>query len=167
VTFYSQLPLDGNYQYADNADCQANNGNHSKVIFYDFFEYSNDCYVVGAGGIQTYQSSCSDKKIKTEIQDIANALDIILKLEPVEFDWNETFYKLKAGYPKEKKHSLGFIAQEVEKILPEVVEIDLNDGYYKINYPKLNAVVVEGIKAQQIFIDDINKKIEELENLLS
>jgi len=91
----------------------------------------------------------------------------VSKLEPVEFDWNETFYNLKQGYPEEKKNTIGFIAQEVEKILPEVVEIDLKDGYYKINYPKLNAIVVEGIKEQQLFIDDINKKINELENLLS
>jgi hypothetical protein len=122
---------------------------------------------VNGSGLMQFQSTCSDERIKTEIETIANALDMILKLEPVEFDWNETFYKLKQGYPHNKKHSLGFIAQEVEKILPEVVEIDLEDGYYKINYPKLNALVVEGIKEQQIFIDDINNKIKELENLLS
>jgi hypothetical protein len=88
-------------------------------------------------------------------------------LEPVEFDWNQTFIDRRGGIPEDKIHSLGFIAQEVEKIIPEVVMKDVKDGYYKIDYPRLNAIVVEGIKEQQVFIDDINKQITQLENILT
>ena len=41
------------------------------------------------------------------------------------------------------------------------------DGYYTIDYPVLNAVLVEAIKEQQVFIDDINKQIEELEKQIN
>jgi len=151
--------------YANQTDCQ-NYANSANQCGYGYFSYISDCYSISGVGQIFYSAACSDEKIKSEIETIANALEMIMKLEPVEFDWNNTFFELKKGYPRDKKHTLGFIAQEVEKILPEVVEIDLEDGYYKINYPKLNALVVEGIKEQQLFIEDINKKINELENLL-
>ena len=125
------------------------------------------CYYIGnaSGYIQT-ATSCSDKKIKTDIETIENGLELLLQLEPVEFDWNETFYQIKSGWPEDKKHSVGFIAQEVEKILPEVVSISKDNGYYVLDYPKLNAILVEGIKKHQLFIEDINNQIAELENKL-
>jgi hypothetical protein len=42
----------------------------------------------------------------------------------------------------------------------------MSSGYYRINYPKLNAVLVEGIKEQQVFIEDIEQQLIELENKL-
>jgi hypothetical protein len=42
-----------------------------------------------------------------------------------------------------------------------------SDGYYFIDYTKLNAVIVEGIKEQQLFIEDIDNKLEELEKRFS
>jgi len=41
-----------------------------------------------------------------------------------------------------------------------------SDGYYMIDYEKLNAVLVEAIKEQQLFIDYINNEIERLEKIL-
>ena len=102
-------------------------------------------------------------RLKEGIETLKNALERILKLEPVEYDWNEN---LKVDYPilkeRGKLHSIGLIAQEVREYFPEVVRI-MNDGYYALDYEKLNAVLVEAIKEQQLFIDYINKEIENLE----
>ena len=59
-------------------------------------------------------------------------------------------------------HSIGFIAQEVKKIYPELVELR-GDGYYTVHYSKINAILVEGIKEQQVFIEDLEKTIINLE----
>jgi hypothetical protein len=44
--------------------------------------------------------------------------------------------------------------------------VNPNTGYYEINYGTLNSILVEAIKEQQVFIEDINTQIVELENIL-
>ena len=66
-------------------------------------------------------------------------------------------------FQKNKKlHAIGLIAQDVRLYFPEVVFLG-DSGYYSIDYNKLNAVLVEAIKEQQVFIEDIDNKIKELE----
>ena len=62
-----------------------------------------------------------------------------------------------------KVHSVGLIAQNVKEFYPTVVKVGQN-GYYYIEYVKLNAVLVEAIKEQQVFIDDISEILSDLEN---
>ena len=58
---------------------------------------------------------------------------------------------------------MGFIAQEVEKILPEVVQTEkTSDGYKAIQYDKLVAILVEAIKEQQKQIDSLTIKVNKL-----
>jgi hypothetical protein len=154
----------GNYLYSDNTDCQNSVTTNYNCGYQYVYISLVGCVYTSAGGYINSTSGCSDRKIKTDIETIENGLELLLQLEPVEFDWNETFYKITAGWPEDKKHSVGFIAQEVEKILPEVVSISKDHGYYVIDYPKLNAILVEGIKEHQLFIEDINNQIAELEN---
>ena len=54
--------------------------------------------------------------------------------------------------------SIGFIAQDVEKIIPEIVGTDVNNGVKSINYPVLVAYLVEYVKL-------LNARIEELERV--
>jgi hypothetical protein len=82
-------------------------------------------------------------------------------------DWNsnlnETEYKY---FEKNKKlHTIGLIAQNVRQYYPEVVELGSN-GYYRLDYTKLNSVLVEAIKEQQLFIEDIDKELEYIESKL-
>ena len=157
----------GNYLYSDITSCQDSNTGNWGCGNLTHFGIGGTCYYVNnAVGYIDSATSCSDKKIKTDIETIENGLELLLQLEPVEFDWNETFYQIKSGWPEDKKHSVGFIAQEVEKILPEVVSISKDNGYYVLDYSKLNAILVEGIKKHQLFIEDINNQIAELENKL-
>jgi len=105
----------------------------------------------------------SDARLKTNVTTIEDALDKILKLNPVEFDWLESAPHYDTYKELGQIHSIGFIAQEVRAVIPQVVDLKDN-GYYSIDYPKLNALLVEGIKEQQVFIEELQKLIEDLEN---
>jgi hypothetical protein len=104
----------------------------------------------------------SDFRLKDEVETLDNVLPKILQMNPVEFDWSEDTPEYEYFKDKGKLHSIGFIAQEVQKIYPELVELR-GDGYYTVHYPKLNAVLVEGIKEQQVFIEDLEQIIIQLE----
>jgi hypothetical protein len=114
----------------------------------------------------SYAGSCSDERIKTEIETIENALEIVKTLKPVEFNWNDVYLMMRGSLPNDRVHSLGFIAQEVQNYLPEIVRVNEKTGYYEIDYQILNSILVEAIKEQQVFIEDINTQIVELENIL-
>ena len=108
----------------------------------------------------------SDIRLKQEIEVLKDSLKKILQLDVVEFDWNDKlpgFYK--HVVENKKLHSIGLIAQNVKKYFPEVV--GLRDGYYFVKYDKLNAVLVEAIKEQQVLIEDIDKELNFIESKLS
>jgi hypothetical protein len=97
----------------------------------------------------------SDKNLKTNITPIENALDKILSLEGVEFDF---ISGVNCGYLK--KHQIGLIAQDVKKVIPEVVGKN-NDGTLGVSYQHLVAVLIEAIKEQQQEIEELKKIVSE------
>ena len=100
----------------------------------------------------------SDKKLKTNIENINYGLSDVLKLNGRQFDWKR----------KDRGHDIGFIAQEVEEVIPELVkEVDgLNgeDSFKTVDYAKTTAVLVEAIKEQQKQIENLKSEIKELKN---
>ena len=121
---------------------------------------------VGPPGPVGPSGDFSDIRLKQEIEVLKDSLKKILQLDVVEFDWNDKlpgFYK--HVVENKKLHSIGLIAQNVKKYFPEVV--GLNDGYYFVKYAKLNAVLVEAIKEQQVLIEDIDKELNFIESKLS
>jgi len=60
---------------------------------------------------------------------------------------------------------VGFIAQEMEKVLPEVVFTNPVDGFKGINYPEITAVLVQAIKEQQEVIEKQQSEINHLKSL--
>jgi hypothetical protein len=97
----------------------------------------------------------SDKNLKTNITPIENALDKVLSLEGVEFDF---ISGVNCGYLK--KHQIGLIAQDVKKVIPEVVGKN-NDGTLGVSYQHLVAVLIEAIKEQQKEIEELKKIVSE------
>lgn len=91
----------------------------------------------------------SDIRYKKEILSIENASDIINKLEGKSYFWKADEYKDK-GFSNVKQ--FGFIAQELEKIIPEVVATD-EAGFKSVNYDMLIPILVQNTK-------ELNKKIE-------
>jgi len=141
--------------------------------YFVYAKYAGNCYSNQyACGFGDFEGSCfsyySDLNLKTKIETIYDALEKIMKLESVEYDWNTNLNKTQYSYFEKNKrlHAIGLIAQNVRLYFPEVVSIN-GEGYYYINYNKLNSVLVESIKSQQVFIEDIKEQINELENKLS
>jgi hypothetical protein len=99
---------------------------------------------------------------------LKDSLETLMKLEVVEYDWNHNLSQVEYNYFEKNNnlHTIGLIAQNVRQYYPEVVELGGN-GYYRINYSKLNAVLVEAIKEQQLFIEDIDKELEYIESKLN
>ena len=112
---------------------------------------------VFTGNITAYYSS--DISLKDNIRPIESAIFKVKQIRGVTFDWNEKSNKLQ----QEKGHDVGLIAQEVEKVLPEVIQIR-KDGIKAISYEKVVPLLVEAIKEQQVTIENLTKRIELLEN---
>ena len=107
----------------------------------------------------------SDARYKTHIVPLNNALDDMLNLRGVSYDWDRSRWPAK-NFTDTRQ--IGFIAQEIEKIFPELVSTDAQ-GYKSVNYIGVVPVAVEAIKtlnakvdAQQKQIDDKQRQIDEL-----
>jgi hypothetical protein len=101
----------------------------------------------------------SDIRLKTNISPISGPLNSILYLDGVTFFWNTKKYP-ELGLSDDPQ--IGFIAQEVEKIYPELVTTD-ESGFKTVDYNKLIPVLVEGIKQQQVIIHELELRVDTLE----
>ena len=118
----------------------------------------------------------SDERLKENIKPISSALLKILSLRGVTYNTNKVAEKY--GY-KDKKEQVGVIAQDVEKVLPQVVvmapfdiEYDQNgnkysksgENYKTVQYDKIVPLLIEAIKEQQETIINLQNRIQNLEN---
>lgn len=104
----------------------------------------------------------SDARFKSNIRPVENALSKVKSLRGVYFNWNQKAFPNKNFSDKTE---LGFIAQEVEKVLPEVVQTEkTNDGYKAVQYDKVVALLVEAIKEQQKQIDCLKRELKKRKN---
>ncbi|MEW6730329.1 MAG: tail fiber domain-containing protein [Acidobacteriota bacterium] len=110
--------------------------------------------VGGGGSIR----QLSDIRLKTNVRVIENALGKILNLQGIKYEWkqNENIPMPYAG-----DEQLGFAAQEVEKVLPEIVSTT-DSGYKAVSYQSLTPVLVEAMKDQQKIIDQQKAELEQL-----
>jgi hypothetical protein len=101
-------------------------------------------------------ASCtSDRRFKTILAPITSALDKIKRLSGVLFTWKRAEYPDR-NFPEGAQ--IGLIAQDVEKVLPELVHTD-DEGYKSLSYDKLTAVLVEAVKEQQAMIDSLRTEV--------
>ena len=124
-----------------------------------YFQVLNDGEVLARDNITAFTTgftSISDKRLKEDVYPISDSLNKIVKLEPSHFTWIE-----------KQEQDIGFIAQEVEDIIPEVIHetkgfVDINSDkqddttYKSISYDKLTVYLVGAIK-------ELTKRIEDLE----
>ena len=109
-----------------------------------------------ADNITAYYSS--DQRLKENIVNIPNALDKVMDINGVEFDWSTEYMEAHGGEDDlfNRKHQVGVIAQEVEKVLPEVVA-DRPDGYKAVRYEQLVPLLIEAIKELKTQLDELKK----------
>lgn len=106
----------------------------------------------------TTLTETSDARFKTNIEPLSDALDLALGLRGVSFDWRPGL-----GFPDGRQ--IGFVAQEVEKIFPELVSTD-HQGYKSVAYDKLVPVLVEAVKTLEAKNSDLESRLERLEKLV-
>jgi hypothetical protein len=113
-------------------------------VAYDFY----------ADGPGTNYGTSSSIRWKRNIQDIDGALDKVMSLRGVYFDWDE-----KHG----GKHDMGFIAEEIGKVIPEIVSYE-PDGVYAtgVDYGAITPMLVQAIKEQQRQIEELKAQIRKL-----
>jgi hypothetical protein len=91
----------------------------------------------------------SDRRLKTNIVPLTNALDRVLALRGVRYQRNHQTAPRAADTGDAEK--IGFVAQEVEEVFPEFTATNA-DGYKSVNYARMTAVLVEAVKEQQRLI---------------
>ena len=100
--------------------------------------------------VVAFSTTPSDKRLKTNIEDINYGLETIMKLNPKQYDWK-----------KDDTHDIGFIAQEVEEVIPEIVKDKKHfDKEIKtLDYEKLTAVLIKAVQEQQQQINELKEKL--------
>lgn len=125
------------------------------------------------GGLATWDIICasiqgnivntSDARLKNDITPINKGLDLVLKLNPVSFYWTKEYNS------SLKNQQFGFIAQDVEKLMPELVipgsydEVKREEGARSLNYIGIIPFLTKAIQEQQEQIESQQKTIESLE----
>ena len=128
--------------------------------------YIGDNISLLSEGVNAGQINCleiittSDKTFKKDIEVIDNPIDKILQLRGCTYNWRvDEFPEKHFG----NELQVGFMAQEVEAVMPEVVKTKPN-GYKGIAYDKLTALLVEGMKEQQNTIECLKEEIYNINN---
>ena len=100
----------------------------------------------------------SDRRLKENITPIPNALDKVMAINGVTFDWIPLSDEQRKTLHPNEGHDIGIIAQEIEAVLPEVVTTR-ETGFKAVKYEKIVALLIEAIKEQQTQIDELKRKI--------
>jgi len=102
----------------------------------------------------------SDKRLKENLEPIGSATEKVGQLTGYTFDWIPM-----EGVHVHNGHDVGIIAQEVEKVLPEIVE-ERGNGYKAVKYEKLTALLIQAVNEQQKQIVDLTAELNWVKNRL-
>ena len=116
------------------------------------FYSSGDAWFAGIATANEFDA-LSDINFKENVQTVDNALDKVISLRGVSFDWKES-----------KKPSFGVIAQELEQVFPELVH---GESPKAVNYNGLVGILIESIKDMKQEIVSLNEDIQSLKKLLN
>ena len=109
--------------------------------------------IYATGDVTAYYSS--DINLKENIVNIENALDKVNKIRGVHYDWKDEYLE---EHTYVEKQDVGVIAQEVEKVLPEIVA-DREDGTKAVKYDRLTALLIEAVKELSAKVDAQQEEI--------
>ena len=104
------------------------------------------------GDVVAYNSS--DMRLKNNLQVIGGALDKIDGINGYEFDWNEQ----SPEWAQERGHDVGVVAQEIQKIHPEIVE-ERKNGYLGVDYKRLVPLLIQSVKELKQEVEELKKKV--------
>ncbi len=107
-------------------------------------------------------AACSDVRFKTDISYLQNSLEKVMRLRGVNYRWRRDEFPQRDF---EEGNQIGFIAQELESLFPEMVMTD-SEGYKSVDYGRLTPVMVEAIKELKSKNDPIITELREIKLLL-
>ena len=148
-----------------NSDSQDTTGVRVGIAGAGDYTGTNKLYVHGTiRSTQSSNNTSSDRRFKENIKDLEPQLDIIKKLKPRRFDWKKDSPNYEDRFDKVKNQP-GFIAQEVEDLIPNMVIKDQTpEGYMTLNSSDLIPILIKATQEQQEIIESLTKRIEDLEN---
>jgi hypothetical protein len=100
-------------------------------------------------------NTTSDERLKENIVDASSKLELVKDIQVREFDWK-----------KDGRHQVGFIAQELNNLVPEAVTEggeDVTENPWGVDYGKLTPYLIKAVQEQQTIIEDLKSRIETLE----
>ncbi|WP_411894865.1 tail fiber domain-containing protein [Winogradskyella sp. A2] len=153
----------------------SNTGNNYGVFGYAAGGATN--YAIYASGDMNYTgtlTNVSDRKFKNNIRQVDNnsALNSLLQLSPSSYTFKQEYIK---SMNVSEKPQIGFIAQELQQIFPDLVSVNVHPGktkndpsieYLGVNYIGLIPVLTAGIKEQQNIIEQLQQTIDAQQQLL-
>jgi hypothetical protein len=109
-------------------------------------------------------------RLKDNIKKLENVVETVKKIEGVSFVWENTHEKItkhehiifKSAFSGE---SIGVIAQDIEKVIPEIVFTD-DDGYKSVQYGQLVSIGIGAVQEQQRRIESIYMRINKLKQVI-
>jgi hypothetical protein len=122
---------------------------------------------LGVTGIATFSNeinalafaTTSDRRLKKDVEEVADALSKVKALRPVEYNW------ISSANLNPSCKELGFLAQEVETVVPAVVSTaDDENATKRVAYDRLTALLVAAVKEQSAVIDTLKARVEALES---
>ena len=108
--------------------------------------------IVADGDVIAFNAS--DMRLKNNLKVIEGALDKIDGIAGYEFDWNDN----SPGWARQRGHDVGVVAQEIEKIHPEIVE-ERKNGYLGVDYKRLVPLLIQSIKELKQEVEELKKKV--------
>ena len=164
--------FDGGGDAAVMFDNGGNGGMYSQpgVGWMTYFSQGNDClgvcdsttsstyglYVTGQIYATSNITAYSDRRVKENIIPIDNALEKVNKLEGVYYNKIDD---------EDKTKEIGFIAQEVNEVVPELVTYAEDVDQYGVKYGNATALLVEAVKELTQQVKDLKQEIEEIKNV--
>jgi hypothetical protein len=137
-------------------DGSGNFGFGSGASFISFADSNNTLAVIKAiSATEADIVTSSDYRLKKDVEHYSGSLDIIKRLQPKKFVWNSS-----------NQPGIGFIAHEVQEVIPQGVVMGIKDGEQPqmIRYNGFVVYLVGAIKEQQQLIEDLRKDVDELKS---
>ena len=95
----------------------------------------------------------SDMRLKKDVEEISNALETVLSLHPVYYNWVDGRNTINPGHKE-----LGFLAQELETAMPAVVATDA-DGLKRVAYDRVVAMLVAAVKELKADVEALKARL--------
>lgn len=110
---------------------------------------------VNGNVLATSYLTSSDRNLKTNFLVLTGALAKMLSIHGYAFDWRDT-----------GRHDVGIVAQDVEKVFPDIVKTNTDTGYKSVEYANLIAPMIEAMREQQQMIEKQQQEISELKTAI-